>query len=106
MRGEYLGRVHIGLDFFDASINRISAWVIGARSVLKALLAALLEPVEIVKRLEEEGDYGSRLAYFEELKSFPLGAVWEHYCETRGVPGGLEWLVAVKSYEHDVLLKR
>ena len=106
VRGGYLGRVHIGLDFFDASINRISAWVIGSRNLLKALLMALLEPAGHLKQLEEAGDFGSRLACFEELKSFPFGAVWDHYCEIQGVPTGLGWLERVKSYEQTVLMNR
>src|SRR6202008_4996689 len=72
--GDYLGRVHIGLDFFDASINRVAAWVIGARSMLKALLLALLEPTESLGRLEAEGDNTARLALLEELKALPFGA--------------------------------
>ena len=80
VRGDYLGRVHIGLDFFDASINRVAAWVIGTRAMLKALLLALLEPTETLRRLEAEGDYTARLALLEELKALPFGAVWDHYC--------------------------
>ena len=80
VRGDYLDRVHIGLDFFDASINRVAAWVIGTRAMLKALLLALLEPTETLRRLEAEGDYTARLALLEEFKSLPFGAVWDHYC--------------------------
>ncbi len=106
VRGDYLGRVHIGLDFFDASINRVAAWVIGARSMLKALLLALLEPTESLRRLEAEGDYTARLALLEELKTLPFGAVWDHYCRTQGVPAGRDWLAEVKAYEREVLSKR
>lgn len=97
---------HIGLDFFDASINRIAAWVIGARNTIKAILRAKLEPVELLKKVELEKDYTSRLALVEEFKSYPFGAIWDHYCEKMGVPVREEWLTEVKTYEKDVLLKR
>ena len=106
VRGDYLDRVHIGLDFFDASINRVAAWVIGARSVLKALLLAFLEPALTLRRLEAEGDTTARLALVEEQKSLPFGAVWDHYCRSRGVPAGRDWLAEVKAYERDVLSRR
>ena len=99
-------RVHIGLDFFDASINRIAAWVIGTRNMQKALMYALLEPSEKLMKLELEGDYTSRLALLEELKSYPFAAVWDYYCEMNGVPVRDEWLKEVKKYESDVLAKR
>ncbi len=97
---------HIGLDFFDASINRIAAWVIGARNTIKAILRAKLEPVELLKKVELEKDYTTRLALVEEFKSYPFGAIWDHYCEKMGVPVREEWLNQVKTYEKDVLLKR
>ena len=106
VRGNYLGRVHIGLDFFDASINRVAAWVIGARCMLKALLLALLEPAETLRQLEAEGDTTARLALLEELKTLPFGAVWDHYCRSQDVPAGRDWLAKVKTYERDVLSKR
>ena len=106
VRGDYLKRVHIGLDFFDASINRVAAWVIGARSMLKSLLLALLEPIETLRRLEAEGDTTGRLAMLEELKTLPFGAVWDHYCRSQGVPAGREWLEDVKKYEREVLSGR
>src|SRR5262249_46452761 len=102
----FLGRVHLGLDFFDASINRIAAWVIGTRCLIKALLGALLEPTEKLRELEAAGDYTSRLAMLEELKTYPSGAVWDYYCLTRGVPPGERWLADVKRYEKDVLARR
>lgn len=102
VRGQYLNRVHIGLDFFDASINRVAAWAIGTRNTLKALLAALLEPTVELQRLEREGDFTGRLALMEEQKMMPLGAVWNHYCEESDVPAGREWLEKVRSYEVDV----
>jgi L-rhamnose isomerase len=106
VRGDFLDRVHIGLDYFDASINRISAWVIGARNVLKSLLIAMLEPGGQLKKFEKDADFTSRLAMMEELKSFPTGAVWDYFCETRNVPTGIKWLESVKKYENQVLSKR
>jgi len=106
VRGDFLLRVHIGLDFFDASINRIAAWVIGTRAMLKALLIALLEPTEMLRQCEVEGDFTQRLALLEELKTLPAGAVWDHYCETQNVPVGLTWLDHARAYERDVLSQR
>jgi len=106
VRGDYLSRVHIGLDFFDASINRIAAWVTGTRCMIKALLIALLEPVEKLQQMEAEGDFTSRLTLLEELKTLPLGAVWDYYCMKSDVPVGPAWLAEVKTYEDDVLSKR
>ncbi len=102
VRGEYLDRVHIGLDFFDASINRVAAWAIGTRNALKAALAALLEPTELLQQLERDADYTGRLALMEEQKMMPLGAVWNYYCESVGVPAGAEWLSKVREYETNV----
>jgi len=99
VRGDYLERVHIGLDFFDASINRVVAWVTGTRCMLKALLLALLEPTDKLRRMENAGDYTSRLAMLEEIKTLPFGAVWDYYCQKRDVPAGLDWLKEVKAYE-------
>jgi L-rhamnose isomerase len=106
VRGDYLKRVHIGLDFFDASINRIAAWVIGTRSMIKALLIALLEPTSKLRDLENSGDYTARLAMMEELKSMPFGAVWDWYCVSQDVPVGMGWMDEVKGYEKSVLAKR
>ena len=106
VRGGYLDRVHIGLDFFDASINRVAAWAIGTRNALKALLAALLEPTEQLQQLERDGDLTARLALMEEQKTMPLGAIWNHYCESTGVPVGAEWLEKVRQYESRVLSHR
>ncbi|MCC9658850.1 L-rhamnose isomerase [Rhodopirellula halodulae] len=106
VRGDYLNRVHIGLDFFDASINRVAAWAIGTRNTLKALLAALLEPTQQLQQLELEGDYTGRLALLEEQKTLPLGAIWNHYCQQAGVPAGADWLGLVRQYENDVLSHR
>jgi L-rhamnose isomerase len=106
VRSGQLNRIHIGLDFFDASINRVAAWVIGMRNMIKALLLALLEPTESLKKVELAGDFTSRLALFEELKTLPFGAVWDYYCTTSSAPVGRAWLDQVKAYEKDVLSKR
>jgi L-rhamnose isomerase len=106
VRGDYLKRVHIGLDYFDASINRVAAWVIGTRSMIKALLIALLEPTPKLRELEKSGDYTGRLAMLEEVKTLPVGAVWDYYCQQQGVPVGSAWLDEVKAYEKNVLAKR
>jgi L-rhamnose isomerase len=106
VRGEFLGRVHIGLDFFDASINRVAAWVIGSRCMLKALLITLLEPLLELREMENAGDYTGRLAMLEELKTLPFGAVWDYYCLLEGVPVGAAWLDVVRVYERDVLAQR
>lgn len=106
VRGNLIERTHIGLDFFDASINRIAAWVIGTRNMIKALLKAYLEPTQALKESELNADYTTRLAMMEELKSYPFGAVWDYYCELMGVPARESWLQEVKEYEKDVLLKR
>ena len=86
VRNDALERIHIGLDYFDASINRVAAWTIGARNTLRALLMALLEPLDMLKQYEIEGDFSSRLALQEELKSMPSGAVWDYYCMKKDVP--------------------
>ena len=104
--GGFLNRVHIGLDYFDASINRVAAWVIGARNMAKALLLALLAPIDKLKSFELEGDYTSRLALMEEAKALPFSPVWDYYCDKLGAPAGLAWLAEVKRYEQTVLAKR
>jgi len=106
VRGGYLDRVRFGLDFFDASINRVAAWVVGTRCLIKALLLALVEPTDHLRDLESAGDLTSRLALFEELKTYPAGAVWDYYCLQSGVPVGPFWLDGVKRYEKDVLSRR
>lgn len=106
VRGDFLERTHIGLDFFDASINRVAAWVIGTRSAIKALLLALLEPTPRLRALERDGDFTSRLALLEELKSLPFGAVWEEYCRRQNTPSGAAWIEQVKAYERNVLAQR
>ncbi|MBT9185182.1 L-rhamnose isomerase [Pectobacterium punjabense] len=106
VRHKLLNRVHIGLDFFDASINRIAAWVIGTRNMKKALLRALLEPTETLRTLEQNGDYTARLALLEEQKSLPWQAVWEHYCQRHDVIPGSDWLQQVRQYEETILTQR
>ncbi len=106
VRGAFLDRVRLGLDFFDASINRVAAWVVGTRALLRALLIALLEPTETLRSMEASGDYTARLVLLEELKGLPAGSVWDHYCATRGVPAGAAWLDEIKTYERDVLSRR
>jgi len=106
VRGHFLGRTHIGLDYFDASINRVAAWVIGTRNMLKALLKALVEPTPTLRQAEAAGDYTTRLALLEETRTLPLGAVWDYYCQQQGVPVGAAWLAEVKAYERGVLATR
>lgn len=106
VRHNLFNRVHIGLDFFDASINRIAAWVIGTRNMKKALLRALLEPTNHLRNLEESGDYTARLALLEEQKSLPWQAVWEMYCQRNDVPVDASWLKAVREYEEQILSQR
>ncbi len=106
VRGDYLDRVHIALDFFDASLNRVGAWVIGARAVLKAALSALLEPRERLLEAENRGDYFSRLALLEELKTMPLGAVWDYFCLMMDVPPGQEFIKEIIRYDTSVSRKR
>jgi L-rhamnose isomerase len=106
VRAKALDRVHLGLDFFDASINRIGAYVIGARSTLKALMIALLEPWDMLREVEASGNYFKRLALLEEIKTMPYGAVWDYYCQQKGVSIGNSWIEEVLTYENDVLRKR
>jgi L-rhamnose isomerase len=103
---DFVDRVRIGLDYFDASINRVAAWVIGARNMLRALLLALLEPTDKLRAAEQAGDYTTRLALMEEAKTLPFGAVWDYYCHQKGVPVGDAWLAEVKAYEKNVLNRR
>ncbi len=105
-RADAWDRVFVGLDFFDASINRISAWVIGTRAAVKSMLFALLEPTELIVAAEKENRLGDRLALQEEAKSLPFSAVWDQYCLQNDVPVGTAWLEDVRKYEKDVLLKR
>ncbi len=106
VRNNALDRIHIGLDYFDASINRVAAWVIGSRNTLQALLMALLEPYEMMKNLEAGGDFTGRLVLQEELKSMPFGTIWDYYCTKKNVPVGMSYLENIKEYEKKILLNR
>jgi len=106
VRGGFLDRVHIGLDYFDASINRVAAWAIGARNTMRALLLALLEPIDRLRELERSGNYTMRLALLEELKCLPLGAVWNAFCLRQGVPVGIRFMDEIEEYERRELSKR
>jgi L-rhamnose isomerase len=99
-------RVHLATDYFDASINRMAAWVIGARATLKAILISLLEPSDMLRKEEASGNHTARLALLEEIKDLPFGAVWDRYCEQQGVPVGAAWLSRVTEYERTVLSQR
>ncbi len=106
VRNGLVDRTHIGLDYFDASINRVAAWVIGTRNMQKALLLSLLEPTAYLMKAELDGDYTARLALTEEYKAYPFGAVWDEFCRRAGVPERENWLADVKSYEKTVLANR
>jgi L-rhamnose isomerase len=106
VRGGFLKRVHIGLDYFDASINRVAAWTIGTRNVLRALLYAMLEPIEELRQLEISGDYTARLAVLEDLKGLPFGVVWDYYCRRQGVPEGMRIMETIRGYELTELSSR
>ena len=101
-----LDKAFIGTDYFDASINRIAAWTIGTRAVKKALLAAMLEPTEMIKDAEDKKDYTRRLALIDEFRDMPSNAVWDYYCLTKGVAVNEEWLDDLKEYENKVMFKR
>lgn len=106
VRGDYLNRVHIGLDFFDASINRVAAWGVGTRNAVRALLIALLEPVAEMRELERNGDFTARLVMQEALKGMPFGAVWDYYCLQQAVPLDTVFVDEIRAYEVDVLAGR
>ncbi|NHJ20778.1 MAG: L-rhamnose isomerase [Candidatus Lokiarchaeota archaeon] len=106
IRSNELNKIFLGLDYFDASINRIAAWVIGSRSTLKSILYALLQPWEVLKEYEINEKYFQRLALLEELKTLPFGAVWDYYCYKNNVPVGKDWIKSVEEYEINTLMKR
>ena len=97
------GRVHIALDYFDASINRIAAWVTGYRNLQKALLFALLQPVEELKALQDQGNFTKLMNVQEELKTLPFGEIWNEYCRRCGAPADGEWFGEIETYEKTVL---
>ena len=98
VRGDFLARTSIGLDYFDASINRVAAWVIGIRATQKALLCALLEPSKHLREAEDNGNHTARLALLEEAKAMPWGAVWDEFCRRNDVPVGAAWLAEAEAY--------
>lgn len=106
VRNDFMSRVNVGLDFFDASINRIGAYVTGTRAAQKAFLIAMLEPTNDLVAIEEAGKNFERLAMLEELKTMPFSAVWDYYCLQEGVPTGMDYIGEIQQYEKDVLLKR
>jgi L-rhamnose isomerase len=106
VRGDFVNRVHIGLDFFDASINRVAAWTIGTRNAVRSLLLAALEPRSLLRQYENEGDFTSRLALLEELKGMPFSAVWDYYCLSQEVPVGMAYMDEIKAYEKSELTQR
>ena len=106
VRGKLLDQVHLGLDFFDASINRVAAWVVGSRNVLRAALIALLEPTALLREAEVAGDYTARLILLEELKAMPWAAVWEYFCLQHDVPVGMQVLAEIRAYETTELAQR
>lgn len=106
IRNDFLGRVNIGLDFFDASINRIGAYVVGTRAAKKAFMIAMLEPTQTLLKHEEAGENFERLAMLEELKTMPFSAVWDYYCLQEGVPVGMDYISNIQQYEKEVLSKR
>lgn len=106
VRNDLLAKTNIGLDFFDATINRVAAWVVGTRNTQKALLKAMLEPIEDLKEMELELDYTKRMALTEELKDFPYADVWNYFCEQNDAPVGMNWYEEVMNYERDILATR
>lgn len=106
VRDQQLDKVNIGLDFFDATINRIAAWVIGSRNTIKGILMGMLAPIEDLKAAELAGDYTKRLAVTEALKTYPIGAVWDYYCVKHNVPLEEDWLADVQHYEKEELFTR
>jgi len=106
VRGGALERAFVALDFFDASINRIAAYVIGARATRKAVLYALLDPADRLRDLEAQGRGAQKLALMDEMKTMPFGAVWDRLCDSSGMPAGAAWIADVQRYERDVLAKR
>ena len=106
VRNDALDRVFIALDYFDASVNRIAAWVVGARNMQKSLLSAMLQPNELLKKYQDDANYTKMLAVSEEMKTMPFGEIFDEYCKKCGAPVGMQWLDEVDKYEKDVLSKR
>jgi L-rhamnose isomerase len=106
VRAGALNRVNVGLDFFDASLNRIGAYVIGTRSAQMAFLYALLEPLRTLVKFEEKGKNFERLSYLELMKAMPFGTVWDYYCMKSKVPVGLDYIEEIRKYENEILSRR
>ena len=106
VRSERMQDIYLALDYFDASVNRIGAWVLGMRNTLKALMIAKLQPVNLLRELEEQGNNFKKLALLEEFKNLPYGAIWDHYCELQRVPKGTDWILKIEEYEKNVLKMR
>jgi L-rhamnose isomerase len=106
IRSQAVERIHIGLDYFDASINRIAAWTVGTRAILKALLFALLEPIDLLRDFEDVGDFTQRLSLMEDMKGMPWSAVWDYYCMTKDVPVGMDFMPIIREYERSELSHR
>ena len=106
VRAGALNRVHYGLDYFDGTLNRIGAYVIGSRAAQKCMIRALLEPLATLRRYELEDKKFERLGLLEECKSLPWNAVWDMFCQKNGVPVGEEYIAAVEKYEAEVTSKR
>lgn len=106
IRSKQIDKIHIGLDYFDASINRITAWTVGARNMLKALLIALLQPAAMLEKFENDGNLSARLALLEESKTLPYGSVWNYYCISQNVPIDRECQAEINEYEKEVLSAR
>lgn len=106
VRNDALDKVLIGLDFFDASINRVAAWVVGTRNMQKALLFALLQPNKQLKHLQDTAQFTEKMVLMEECKTLPFSDIWQAYCETENVPDTEAWFEEIKKYELEVLTKR
>ena len=106
VRNNAMERVLVGLDFFDASINRVAAWTVGMRNMQKAMLYALLQPYDMLKEAQDQGDFTQIMVINEELKTYPFNDIWDYYCEINQVPVRETWYDEVKKYETEVLAKR
>ena len=106
VRADALNKVFIGTDFFDASMNRVGAWALGTRTILKALLIALLEPTDKIRKYEEEGNSFAKLAMLENLKLMPIGDIWDYFCISENISSDQHLIDEIMTYEKEVLLRR